>query len=894
MYGQSNLHTFRDGWRILFTMMARTAESPIPGWRSTATIHSAVISRPCSIAIREVVPRCRPAPQDARAWAGGSDAGVDASVRPRVSILINNHNYARYLPEAIESALRQTWQGTEVIVVDDGSTDDSLAVISRYDGRLTSIAQPNRGQAAALNAGFSHSTGDLVIFLDADDRLLPDACERAISAWSQHPTTGKIQFRMQVIDAAGNTTGQHKPSPHARLLSGDLRRHYLAFPDDVWRMPTSGNAFPAWVLHRICPIPEGDYRQGADTYLTHLAPLYGPVVSIESVEADYRVHGANGFELSEATLNLDRIRRNITHSAKTRRHLLATASKLGLNQSWRGQRVESVSFYINRMISLKFDPERHPICARIGCHASCEGLGGGAPTLRRGLAHAVRILAVVLRHGGGASWIGAACGGTHGLSCATPGSQRLAAALGRPISEPRLMRRVPASAREAWLVVFNAGSLVGSIVINAGLGFVFWWLAARTFEPANVGLAAATIAAMTLFGTLGVLGLGTLLIGELARRDHDKWALITTAMMTAGLAGAALGLAFVVVAPIISPDLAVLRSSPGIALLFAVGTAFTAASLVLDNALIGLLRGGIQLGRNAVFGVAKLATLVAAIGLVSASGMVIFGAWVVGAGLAAARRPFVARLRRPQLAARSRPASQAVAGPGSLCRCAPRAQRIDAGHRDAHATGCHRCSVDDSQRVLLHGLHGGVPHLHCAVGPGHRLLRARCGRTVGDCSAAASHNRTWLVAAVAGNLVLVVAAEPVLRLFGESYATEALGPLQLLALQAFTFVVREHYVAVKRVEATPAAAAPLVLAGAALKIAMAMVGAVAAGLTGLALGIVVASVIEAALMAPTLIRAAGRRAPGVGIASAGRQRPQRRRRGVPAARNERAVRPGGR
>ena len=304
-----------------------------------------------------------PAPQDARAWAGGSDAGVDASVRPRVSILINNHNYARYLPEAIESALRQTWQGTEVIVVDDGSTDDSLAVISRYDGRLTSIAQPNRGQAAALNAGFSHSTGDLVIFLDADDRLLPDACERAISAWSQHPTTGKIQFRMQVIDAAGNTTGEHKPPPHARLLSGDLRRHYLAFPDDVWRMPTSGNAFPAWVLHRICPIPEGDYRQGADTYLTHLAPLYGPVVSIESVEADYRVHGANGFELSEATLNLDRIRRNITHSAKTRRHLLATASKLGLNQSWRGQRVESVSFYINRMISLKFDPERHPISA---------------------------------------------------------------------------------------------------------------------------------------------------------------------------------------------------------------------------------------------------------------------------------------------------------------------------------------------------------------------------------------------------------------------------------------------------------------------------------------------------------------------------------------------------
>ena len=321
-----------------------------------------------------------PAARGARIWAGGRDAGVNASVRPRVSILINNHNYARYLPEAIESALRQTWRETEIIVVDDGSTDDSLAVISRYDGRLTSIAQPNRGQAAALNAGFSHSTGDLVIFLDADDRLLPEACEAVVSAWSQRPTTGKIQFRMQVIDAAGAATGECKPAPHARLLSGDLRRHYLAFPDDVWRMPTSGNAFPAWVLHRICPIPEDDYRQGADTYLTHLAPLYGPVVSIESVKADYRVHGANGYELSEPTLNLDRIRRNITHSAKTRRHLLSTARQLGLSQSWKRPRVESVSFFVNRMISLKLDPRQHPIR---GDRLSRLLRNGSAAALRR-------------------------------------------------------------------------------------------------------------------------------------------------------------------------------------------------------------------------------------------------------------------------------------------------------------------------------------------------------------------------------------------------------------------------------------------------------------------------------------------------------------------------------
>ena len=688
---------------------------------------------------------------------------------------------------------------------------------------------------------------------------------------------------------------RHKPPPHARLLSGDLRRHYLAFPDDVWRMPTSGNAFPAWVLHRICPVPEGDYRQGADTYLTHLAPLYGPVVSIESVEADYRVHGANGFELSEATLNLDRIRRNITHSAKTRRHLLATASKHGLNQSWRGQRVESVSFYINRMISLKFDPERHPISAD---RLSRLLRRGSAAALRRfDVAWPMRFAYLL--------WFFVMAVAPRGLAQLAAelvvipsrrrGVERLAAALGRPISEPRLMRRVPASAREAWLVVFNAGSLVGSIVINAGLGFVFWWLAARTFEPANVGLAAATIAAMTLFGTLGVLGLGTLLMGELARRDHDKWALITTAMMTAGLAGAGLGLAFVVVAPIISPDLAVLRSSPGIALLFAVGTAFTAASLVLDNALIGLLRGGIQLGRNAVFGVAKLATLVAAIGLVSASGMVIFGAWVVGAGLALlvglSWLAFDARSWRRGLALRPR---------------------------------------------LLQGLGGSAVAHHAlnvsmqATGMLMPLVVTGVLSTTANAYFYTASMVAYLIyiapSALATVFYALGAAEPSSDMFGGCVSQSDWGwsrlsrgtwfsswqqslysgssasrmprkhslPCNPLALQAFTFVVREHYVAVKRVEATPAAAAPLVLAGAALKIAMAMVGAVAAGLTGLALGIVVASVIEAALMAPTIIRAAGRRAPGVGIAPPVAKGPGGADVEFRPLHNERAVRPGGR
>ena len=281
--------------------------------------------------------------------------------RPVVSVIINNHNYARFLRDAIESALNQTWPATEVVVVDDGSTDDSSAVIDSYTGRILAVSQPNRGQGAAINSGFASSSGELVIFLDADDRLLPQACERAVDAWSRNPRASKIQYRMEVIDANGAPTGVHKPPPHARLPSGDLRRHYLTFPDDVWRMPTSGNAFPARVLEQISPIPEDDYRAGADTYLTHLAPLFGPVVSGDWVGASYRVHGANQYELSEPALNLDRIRRNISHAAKTRRHIMARADDLGLATIGPRRRIESVSFLMNRIISLKLDPSRHPI-----------------------------------------------------------------------------------------------------------------------------------------------------------------------------------------------------------------------------------------------------------------------------------------------------------------------------------------------------------------------------------------------------------------------------------------------------------------------------------------------------------------------------------------------------
>ena len=98
----------------------------------------------------------------------------------KVSIIINNYNYAQYLPSCIESAVAQTYGNTEVIVADDGSTDNSRAIIESYGSSVIPTFKLNGGQASALNAGYKKSSGDLVIFLDSDDILWPSCVSEVI------------------------------------------------------------------------------------------------------------------------------------------------------------------------------------------------------------------------------------------------------------------------------------------------------------------------------------------------------------------------------------------------------------------------------------------------------------------------------------------------------------------------------------------------------------------------------------------------------------------------------------------------------------------------------------------------------------------------------------------
>lgn len=282
---------------------------------------------------------------------------------PLASIVVNNYNYDRFLAVSIDSALNQRYPNTEIVVVDDGSTDNSRAIIAAYGDRVIRVLKENGGQASAFNAGFVHSHGDVIIFLDADDALLPYTVTHIMDAFAATPNVAKVQYRMEIIDDHGIATGQIQPATHLRMLNGDLRRYVLSFPEDMTWMATSGNAFARSVLSQFFPMPESAYDAGgADWYLSHLSPLLGNVVSLDLVGAYYRVHTRNLYHRS--TLDLDQIRRTIHYMRATRqllRQFALSHHRLAPESTYLDVPGDSISFVAHRLISLKLEPTFHPI-----------------------------------------------------------------------------------------------------------------------------------------------------------------------------------------------------------------------------------------------------------------------------------------------------------------------------------------------------------------------------------------------------------------------------------------------------------------------------------------------------------------------------------------------------
>ncbi len=210
---------------------------------------------------------------------------VDRDPAAAVSVIITTYNHARFLGDAIQSALSQTVNPIEVIVVDDGSTDNPTAVLAGYPN-VHLIRQTNRGLAAARNAGWRAARGKYIMFVDADDRLLPNAIASNLRRFSKFPNCAFVFGSYRWIDVLGRPLKDAEPAPDV--------------DDDAYAVLLEGNCIGmhATVLYRRDRLEEtGGFDEGLracedyDVYL-RLARQYR-IASGSECLAEYRRHDTN-------------------------------------------------------------------------------------------------------------------------------------------------------------------------------------------------------------------------------------------------------------------------------------------------------------------------------------------------------------------------------------------------------------------------------------------------------------------------------------------------------------------------------------------------------------------------------------------------------------------------
>jgi glycosyltransferase involved in cell wall biosynthesis len=217
--------------------------------------------------------------------------------QPFVSAIINTYNYGHFIERAIDSVLAQTLSkdDMEVIIVDDGSTDDTPERIKKYEDRIIYIRKENGGQASAFNSGIAHARGEIIALLDSDDYWAPDKLKIAADHFRNNGNLDIFYHNLQIVDISGIPVRPYATDipaasvPEKIDTASFLKGFIKPFP------PTSGMTLRKSCLDIIMPVPE-HYDICADTYIHYLAYLNArEILFVPDMHGYYRMHGNNNF-----------------------------------------------------------------------------------------------------------------------------------------------------------------------------------------------------------------------------------------------------------------------------------------------------------------------------------------------------------------------------------------------------------------------------------------------------------------------------------------------------------------------------------------------------------------------------------------------------------------------
>ena len=273
---------------------------------------------------------------------------------PKLSVVITNYNYADYVGTAIESVLSQD-ANIELVVVDDCSKDNSREIIKSYGDRVIPVLQEvNQGHGGGFNAGYARTTGDLVMFLDADDFLLPGAAETILSNFD--PAVGMYLYRMNYADAVGNLGGLYPPL-EVPLADGDVSAQ-LRESGHYSSTITSGLVYTRAALEQVMPMDSATFRRGGDGYLTATVPLHVAVKGFDQSISAYRLHQSQHSQFAKAYAK--RARWRIGHQQACFACIREQSAQLGLSVADDlGER--DIGHLQERLVSLLFEPDQHPV-----------------------------------------------------------------------------------------------------------------------------------------------------------------------------------------------------------------------------------------------------------------------------------------------------------------------------------------------------------------------------------------------------------------------------------------------------------------------------------------------------------------------------------------------------